>query len=65
MKRDMDLIREILLAIEANPKYHADDLKLRFPSHSEDEVSYHCRLLVDAKLIDAEWRGEKFLVYGD
>jgi len=54
MKRDMDLIREILLAIEAHPESDAHDLSLSFPDHSEDEVSYHCRLLLDAGLIDGE-----------
>jgi len=57
MKREMDLIREILLAIEAHPESNAYDLNLSFADHSEDEVSYHCRLLVDAKLIDADCSG--------
>jgi hypothetical protein len=54
MKRDMDLIREILLGIEAYPESYAHDLKLNFPNHSEDEVSYHLRLLLDAGMIDAK-----------
>ncbi|OHE31902.1 MAG: hypothetical protein A3K40_01410 [Syntrophobacterales bacterium RIFOXYC2_FULL_60_23] len=54
MKRDMDLIRENLLAIEAYPESDAYDLNLSFPGHSEDEVSYHCRLLLDAGMIDAK-----------
>ncbi len=53
MKRDMDFIREILLAIESYPKSDAYNLNLSFPGHSEDEVSYHCRLLSDARMIDA------------
>ena len=52
MKRDMDLIREILLAIEAYPKSDAYDLNLSFPGHSKDEISYQCRLLFDAGMID-------------
>ena len=55
MTRDMDLIREILLAIEAYPESNAYDLNLSFTEHSEDEVSYHCRLLFDAGLIDAKF----------
>ena len=54
MKRDMDLIREILLAIESYPESDAYNLNLSFPGHSEDEVSYHCRLLSDAMMIDAK-----------
>lgn len=54
MKRDMDLIREILLAIEAYPQPDAYDLRLSFPGHSEDEVSYQLRLLLDAMMIDAK-----------
>ncbi|MGO9175051.1 MAG: DUF2513 domain-containing protein [Desulfobaccales bacterium] len=53
MKRDMDLIREILLAIESHPESDSYILNLSFPGHSEDEVSYHCRLLLDARMIDA------------
>src|SRR5208337_4079787 len=53
MKRDMDLIREILLAIESYPESDSYNLNLSFPGHSEDEVSYHCRLLLDARMIDA------------
>ena len=58
MKRDMDLIREILLAIEAHPESDADELNLSFPDYSEDEVSYHCRLLLDAGFIDGKSIGE-------
>jgi len=54
MKRDMDFIREIILAIEAHPESDAYDLELSFPGHSEDEVSYHCRLLFDAAMIDGK-----------
>ncbi len=54
MKRDMDLIREILLAIESYPESDAYNLNLSFPGHSEDEVSYHCRLLFDAGIIEGK-----------
>ncbi|MHB9075683.1 MAG: DUF2513 domain-containing protein [Desulfobaccales bacterium] len=54
MKRDMDLIRQILLAIEAYPESDAYDLKLSFPAYSEDEVSYHLKLLLEAGMIDAK-----------
>jgi len=54
MKRNMDLIREILLALEVHPESNAYILNLSFPGHSEDEISYHCRLLFDAGMIDGE-----------
>ena len=44
MKRDIDLIRESLLAIEAFSESHAFILNLGL-CHSVDEVSSHCRLL--------------------
>jgi hypothetical protein len=53
MKRDMDLIREILMSIAAYPNSTPYLLELVFPGHSKDQVSYHCRLLLDAGLIDA------------
>lgn len=50
MKRDMDLCRKILFAIE---EQYVDvalyDLKI--DGHSMEEVAYHCKILHDAGLI--------------
>jgi hypothetical protein len=50
----MELIREIILAIESTPKSNAYIFNLNLPGYSEDQVSYHCQLLLDAGLIDAQ-----------
>lgn len=76
MKRDMDLVRTILLEIEA----HEDPLKpvpLQAPGYSPQQISYHVKLLSEAGLIEAHkaggmgtvhwfamsltWRGHEFL----
>lgn len=52
MKRDIGLIRSILLQVER----HAEDsapMQLRIETHSREEVSYHVRLLAQAGYIDA------------
>jgi uncharacterized protein DUF2513 len=52
MKRDMDLIRQILLRIETEG---TDDkrLFLKIEGYSEGEISYHVKLLAEAGLIRA------------
>jgi len=52
MKRDMDLIRKILLDLE---KQDGSGLwiKVSIEDHSEDEINYHLRLLKDAGFIEA------------
>jgi len=52
MKRDMDLIREMLLEIEANPD-PMDGPSLDIGGRSRDEISYHVMLMHQAGLIDA------------
>ena len=47
MKRDMDLVRKILFAVEAR---EARWEKLEIEGHSFEEVGYHCCLLIDAGL---------------
>lgn len=76
MRRDMDLIRNILLELESQPS--AGPLKdLRIESYNEDEISYHVLLLHEAGLIEAldasgrdrlqwwpirlTWQGHEFL----
>ena len=77
MKRDMELVRDILLAIEASNTSPLDRVPLQSPGHSEEEISYHVELLARAGLIDANdassfdghcwyaksltWNGHEFL----
>jgi repressor of nif and glnA expression len=54
VKRDMDLAREILKAIEESPEasgYALVDIKI--PDRSEREISYHVMLLNEAGLVEA------------
>ena len=56
MKRDMDLIRAILLAVEEQAD--ADDRELRIDGAPADEVlAYHFLLLDDAGLIESRPMG--------
>ena len=53
MKRDMDLVRTILLKVEADPKFDgtmqpASAVKLGIEGHSEGEVAYNSAQLVEA-----------------
>ena len=52
MKRDMDLVREILFALEDAP-FNGDPIELTIQDYPHDEVSYHVMLLHEAKLIYA------------
>lgn len=54
MKRDMDLVRRILLAVEAcdNPWGPQDRLKIE--GYSDQMVSYHVKILSEAGLIGAQ-----------
>lgn len=52
MKRDMELIREILLAIEANGSTQGT-IDLQIPGRDSETVSYHVKLLAQAGLVDA------------
>ena len=55
MKRDLDLARNILLAIENNENATGPDWKpLTIPGYSQEQVSYHIMLLDEAGLIEAE-----------
>ena len=52
MKRDMDLIRAILLEVEGHSL--SDRYKpIEVPGHSQEEVSYHIKLLCVAGLVEA------------
>ena len=52
MKRDMELIRKILVAVEDHPEPDGS-VPLRFDGYSDQEVSYHVKLLSDQGLIEA------------
>jgi len=58
MKRDMDLVRDLLLAIENEPQYDGmrwfgidNPAQLRVEGHSQEEVIYHLKLLIEAGLV--------------
>jgi hypothetical protein len=76
MKRDLDLVRKILFETERKPSPRGL-VNLQIPGYSEEEVSYHVKLLADAGLIEAQdlstmhgfswqpkaltWEGHEFL----
>ena len=76
MKREMELIRQILLEIEKRP-YDQGLIDLEIPGYTSSQVSYHVLLLKDAGLIEAidfstfagpdwrpsrlTWQGHEFL----
>ena len=77
MKRDMDLIRDILLKIEGDPSLdgtrYTEYTEVDFPEHSRQEIFYHMDLLFEAQLTDGApsmhapcvsrltWDGHEFL----
>ena len=77
MKRDMDLARDILLALEDRGNGRLGLIKIDIPDRSRAEVSYHVMLLAQAALIEATdlsspnrfgwrarnltWQGHEFL----
>ena len=60
MKRDLDLIRKLVLAVEAVPTgYALDDIEI--DGYSKERIGYHSYLLVDsglAKGLDATVMGD-------
>ncbi len=52
MKRDMDLVRQILLSLEEVTSVDRP-VDLKFNNYSSEEISYHVMLLDEADLIDA------------
>ena len=76
MKRDMDLARSILLAIEASDEEPGQWIRLKLENRTDTDVSYHVMLLSEAGLIKARdlgtvgfawyptrltWQGHEFL----
>lgn len=51
MKRDMDLVRDLLLWMEADPNGRVGAVPT-FPGHSDESVGYHFHLMVQAGLIE-------------
>ena len=51
MKRDMDLVRKILLAIEDNPSGFAPK-DIQVEGYQQEEVAYHVYISIEAGLID-------------
>jgi hypothetical protein len=50
MKRDMELIRKILFAIEGYDDYPIYNLEI--DGYGSREISYHCSILFDARMVD-------------
>ncbi|SPD76372.1 conserved hypothetical protein [uncultured Desulfobacterium sp.] len=53
MKRNMDLIREILRAVEACEASYGINSPI-IEGYSESQIAYHLRLLVDSGLIEVK-----------
>ncbi|MBG1233984.1 DUF2513 domain-containing protein [Aestuariivirga litoralis] len=52
MKRDMDLIRDLLLEIEKNDDGSGHVVKVEAPGHARTEVVEHLFMLAEAGMID-------------
>jgi hypothetical protein len=55
MKRDLDLIRSILLAVEDEDNV-ADFKSVHIEGYEDELVWYHLQLLDEAGLIEGQWR---------
>lgn len=51
MKRNWELIRQILIHIEEQPELGVSIFARNFPDFSEDEVNYHIWILIQSGLI--------------
>jgi hypothetical protein len=56
VKRDMDLVRDILLLIESNDRFWTDWRESEFESLDRDytTVYYHIKIMVDGGLLECE-----------
>jgi hypothetical protein len=52
MKRDMDLVRKILLAMDAQPHGFALD-RITIDGYNQETIGYHVWLMADGQLITA------------
>jgi hypothetical protein len=55
VQRDMDLMREILLRVNADPSLNGSRFEVfstvDFPGHTQDEIAYHVDLLFEAGFV--------------
>jgi len=55
VERDMDLIREVLLKVEADPEMDGYHYKCfdssDFPGHTNQQIAYHIEQLIEANLL--------------
>jgi hypothetical protein len=51
MKRDLDLVRAILLAMEAN-RHGLMYERVEVEGYSDEQIGYHCDLMIQAGLVD-------------
>lgn len=54
MKRDMELVRKVLFAVEEHSGDPRGWIDIELPEYSKDQISYHIMLLDSAGLIEAE-----------
>jgi hypothetical protein len=73
MRLDKDLVRTILIAIEASDTDPLSGVDVRIPDRTEQEISYHIQLLDEARFITAEdlstlggyeWRAKRLTYNG-
>lgn len=53
MKRDMALIRKLLIDIEEHPNRIN---RISYDEHTQEEVNYHISLMIDAGLLDGTYQ---------
>ena len=63
MKRDMDLVRKILLYLEENADPHDWIFDLKIGDYSDKEISYHIKIMAQEGLIEASERPRSDLDY--
>lgn len=72
MKLDKDLVREILLQVEASPDPR-EWIDLNISGHSQEEIAYHVEILDEAGFIEAQnlssmsgydWRAQRLTYEG-
>jgi hypothetical protein len=63
VKRDMDLLRSLLLKVEEQSP-NGPFTTIEIPGHSEDEVRYHARLAQGAGFVEADFMMDGFIVTG-
>jgi hypothetical protein len=63
MKRDMDLLRDILIQVELSPNFWEPDsviekeVEIEIPEYSKKEINYHLKLLVDSGFLYTQGNG--------